>query len=359
MAIGIDLLEEVEGMATSSGDDKLAITFMIAKPELAARSSTGGPSGGGAQEPPFFVIGAEGHTFLEAIENAKMRLSRSMYFGHLQVFVISEGVARQHWDVLVDELMRDPDVSSLVDLLVAKEQTAREVLVASPPLAKNAAEFLTSFRKKDDTPGVTNLTRLWDFYRDWRTPGRESGAASVTVSRDQIALDGSAVFKGAGLVGWLGPQETVGFNLLTNQFLGGTITVPYEGDPTSFVVARDLRSSADVTPVVKDLSIAFQIRIFLEGNIGRMSGAGSVEAPETFREAEGLLERYVKQTVEKTLSKLQLLGSDITDFGEMVHKRYPDLWKVNNWDEDWNEAFRQADMQVEIETKLRGKGLTR
>lgn len=371
VAIGIDLPEDVTDVPilTAQGEKRMSpgpvdednarivLTFLIAKPEQSARTSQGGGAGG--DESSFFVIGAEGNTFLDAIERAKSRLSRSIYFGHLQVILISEGVARTEWSSLMGEVIRDPDVSSLVLLGVAKDQTAREVLQARPPLEKQTAGFVQSFNTKDDVPGQVNFTALWEFFRDLHVPGRESGAMGISATDDQVEINGLAAFRGASLVGWLDPHETEGFNFLTNQFVGGTVVTRYKDEPVEFIAARNMKVSTDVTPSIQNGKVAFQIKVRAEGDVGRKAAGMLRGRPEEFSQEEMLIGARIKELVEAGLKRMQLLETDIADLGHGVRNRFPEVWRANRWDQHWNEAFRQATMEVEVEVRLRRKGLTK
>ena len=65
----------------------------------------------------------------------------------------------------------------------------------------------------------------------------------------------------------------------------------------------------------------------------------------------------IKRGVESAFVKVQKeYKSDIFGFGLVFHRKYPEEWRKIN--EEWNEIFSEADIQVEVETKAIRTGLT-
>jgi spore germination protein KC len=73
------------------------------------------------------VFSTKGKTLAEAIQNAKIESSRSFFFSHSRVLVISQHVARQGINQIVDFYIRHNDRRETTDVVLTAGE-AKEIL---------------------------------------------------------------------------------------------------------------------------------------------------------------------------------------------------------------------------------------
>ncbi|MNP62048.1 hypothetical protein D3C76_1572910 [compost metagenome] len=70
-----------------------------------------------------------------------------------------------------------------------------------------------------------------------------------------------------------------------------------------------------------------------------------------------MLEKQVEASVSRTIAKVQdKFGSDVFEFGEVIHRKYPSRWK--SLKDDWNREFRKAEVTVTANLTVRRIGVT-
>ncbi|WP_195575587.1 Ger(x)C family spore germination C-terminal domain-containing protein [Paenibacillus sp. 1001270B_150601_E10] len=97
------------------------------------------------------------------------------------------------------------------------------------------------------------------------------------------------------------------------------------------------------------------IQIKVQSNVGEVNANIDVMDPKVILTLEKLTEQAIQTEVERSISRLQAMKSDIFDFGDIVHRQQPALWdKVKH---DWSESTfttLQYDVNVSVNIPLLG-----
>ena len=77
------------------------------------------------------IIESEGKTIFEAVRNAKKKLRNKLYFGHAQMLIINQDIAKEE-DIgsIMDWFMRDGEVRETINMAISREQTAQDIFNA-------------------------------------------------------------------------------------------------------------------------------------------------------------------------------------------------------------------------------------
>ena len=94
----------------------------------------------------------------------------------------------------------------------------------------------------------------------------------------------------------------------------------------------------------------------MEGYIVGSTCEGSMDDPGTYKKIDKLTNQYVKEHVLETIKTVQKdYGVDIFGFGEVVARQdYKNFKKVQD---HWDEAFKDAEIEVAVDTKIRRAGI--
>ena len=115
-------------------------------------------------------------------------------------------------------------------------------------------------------------------------------------------------------------------------------------------------SKTKVKGHIKDGKPKIRVDIVMEGSIYGSTCKGHMDDPETYKKIEELTNQYVKEKVLKTIQTVQDdYGVDIFGFGEVVYRQdYKQFKKVAD---HWDEAFKDAEIDVSVKTMIRRAGL--
>jgi spore germination protein KC len=75
------------------------------------------------------LIESDGETVFDAARNALKRSDKKLYFGACEAVIISDAMAREGIAGLLDWLARDAEPRNTIDIYIAREKTAKEVIM--------------------------------------------------------------------------------------------------------------------------------------------------------------------------------------------------------------------------------------
>ncbi len=171
-----------------------------------------------------------------------------------------------------------------------------------------------------------------------------------------MAVDGSAVFLGDRLVGWLNEEESKGAMFITKQAVGGEIPFAFRSsEPNATYIFRSVHAS--VKPVVGNGSITYEVNLKGSGELAEDKNAAiDVMSESDIRAAEQLIDAEVARRCQEAVAKCQSLKSDIFGFGNLIHKTDPAFWKQIR--DRWQDYFPTVKVQVQADFTIENTGVT-
>lgn len=346
MGISIDFTDDAPDR--TDGRRNLAVSLQTPIAPLLEPEETGSNV-----DPQFFTITGVGRTLTDAIYNTHTRLSRELFLGHVLVILIAEDVARstQFADIL-DEMLRNPAFDKMLTVMVAQGAAARDVLATTPPQETLPSLFINRFISKKDGHDRTRVTHLWDVWRLMNTPGAEISVGGISVGGNELDISGTAVFKDARMVGWLGPFETRGAEFVRGDVSLAVITMSEDADVGDYEVIEKLTSSRWITPHLESDHVRFVIGLQLEGSLrSRPADTRRLNAQRIER-LETAAAKVVEREVRAALERLVDLNADILELGALTRRRFPGEWQRM----DWNDWFPRSEFDVQVKVNLRRMG---
>lgn len=164
--LGLDQIDIVTGVAVDKDERSgfYQLSFEIVDPTTSNKD--------GGVEPA--LVEAQGVTLFDAIYNAKMRLTNQLYFGSMQVLIISHQLAQDEGiQPIIDVFLRDGEQRETLNVLISEEESARDILSQ-----KGIDNAIVSYMIKqivDEDQKITSSTKnaqLYMVYRDIKGEGR-------------------------------------------------------------------------------------------------------------------------------------------------------------------------------------------
>lgn len=356
---------DVEDVALGMGIaiDKTSDGNYLMTVEIATPSSGGGEEGGSLKS---MRITEEGETLFDCMRNMAKKLERKVYYPHSQVVIVSEQVAREGIERIMDMLARSLELRLTLFLMVSKEQTAREIFETKNLMTQlrslSIADML--YNNRESLSKAPSL-HLYDVIDDACTEGKCIVLPAIEIVTDggstTAELAGTAVFHKEKLVGYLNDEESKALLFGLNRIKGGLLIVQVD-TPTSKkpnVSLEIVKSSTTTKPVLQDNQLSIKIDINLEVELAEnqsgMDFSNEYNEDKLIRIAQSTLERNIEQVVKKSQ---QDYGADIFGFGESVHLDMPQIWnKIGLF---WFERyFKTLPVEVSSKIEIRNKGLLR
>ncbi|MGD0153272.1 MAG: Ger(x)C family spore germination protein [Thermacetogeniaceae bacterium] len=372
----------------------------------------GAPSGGGSVVMPpslGYVSSAEGETITDAARNIALRSPRLLYLGHAQAIVIGERMAREGIQDVIDYADRNKEIRYRTEVVTC-QGSALEALESQPEYESTSAMELSKMIRNDPVR-ISKVVpaNLFNMIYSLMTPGKDAAmprmsllappergssirkgpasgeitlgkqsqqdqAGQQTGAKDQdvnpllgveeaqhperktFQVDGTAVFSGDKLVGWLNEKEGLGTMFITRQARGGEIPFAFKSpEPNASYTFRS--ASASVKPVISQDGITFEVMIKGSGQLTEdKNSAIDLTKESDTKAAEQLINAEAQRACQDAVTKCQSLHADIFGFGDMIHKADPVFWKQIG--DRWRDYFPGVKVQVTASFTIENTGVT-
>jgi len=297
------------------------------------------------------LLESYGTTLFDAVRNAKKRIVNKVYLGHTGLLVLGEDVA-QNTDIstIIDLFLRDAECRETMCVAVSQEPKAKDLLsiegIGQPMVAFEIQKIIEEDHKVTSS---IPYVELYEIYNILNSPGIELALPAFhnTMNDGEPASEanGTAVFRGERLVGYLTPEETRYFLFATNEVQGGVITcASQEGGPedaTLEISKSETKTSFDYQNGQLTMDIETETDVFLDETVEPMD---ALDKPAIKTLETGAAQKVVKgigNVIEKVRTDF---GSDIFGFGNKIYKRDLKLWK--QLQDQWDDVFRTMAVNV-------------
>lgn len=352
-------------------DGKYMATLQIANPGSVA----GGLQGGGGQSfAPIIVYSVTGNNLSEMDARITKKLSRTPYYAHTNLIIISEELAKEKGlPPILDELDRDIEFRTTTKVVIAKDTKARNLLTILTDMDKIPSTQIT--KTMEITEGAlgenVNVT-VNDVINDIVSTGKEPLLTGFRLNGDpeqgkkmeilQLSAldvfpeaDGLAVFKKGKLVDWIQGETARGTLWARNDIKTTTMSINW-GEEQKAIAYKMVRQKTKVSATITKGKPKISISTRAEGDIAEVNVPVDVTDLHVIGNIEKALEKEIKNEIEKAVQQAQKNKSDIFGFGEAVHRTDPKAWK--KLEKDWSDrAFAELEVDVKVEVFIRRTGL--
>lgn len=345
----------ITGVGIDKKDDKYEVSLLIAN---AGKSET--TSKEGESQPT--VYSGKGESLVEATKEVDRKTPKQLYFGHINVVLMSEKVAEEGFLNIADWLLRNPESRKKFYLLMTKDASAKEVLeIVSPLEAFPSQNIATLMGSNEETQAITNSVTYSDFINDILTSGTEPILPSITIVGDEedgndksnldttnpesyLKLETIALFKNDKFKGFASDDDSKAINILKNTVKQSVFTINYDNSNVN-LTTKNISSKIKIKSAKE-----FDIKVSGDATLAEINSNTDLNSEKTIKEIEKELNKVVKNQINKAIEKMQTkYKSDIFGFGNLIYKNYPNTWKkVKN---KWNDVYFPK-IKVNVQTDL-------
>ncbi|SDH87555.1 Ger(x)C family spore germination protein [Alteribacillus bidgolensis] len=346
VAVGVDKPEEV----TETEQVEVTIQFVI--PSNVSGDQSGGMGGGGGQK-AVEQRTLTGETIVDAMSKLQQETSRQIFWGHSEVIVFGDSIAKKNLHEHIDFFARypEPRLQSRVFIVNGKARELLDVQLLLESIPSEKLKDLSSLQVMQDVTLKDFLQMLSENHRGASAPLVKK---EITETGDEkLALNGTAIFKNNKMVGSINPEITRGLLWVLDEIDLATVTIqPNEEGKISFNL---IRSRTTLQPAIENGKWKMTVNIQTDDDVAENGTNLNVMNPNTVKKLENLLEKDLKKRVYLTLEKVQKeMKADVFGFGDAFHKKYPKEWsKVK---QRWEEKFPEVEVKVESQVKVKRPG---
>lgn len=343
------------------------------------------PTGASPPEKLLLTASETGDGIFDAVRNINSHVPVRIFWNFLQATFISEDMARSGVEQYLDSQFRSFRVRKNAWVFITKGSTER-LFKIEPQIEKNPSKLIDSLVKAGQAfQGKSRAIRFKDFQHELADPGfdpvvgvigiwdpeeKEVLAPGAKVSKkSELVLDGSAVFRGDKLVGWLSPEDSQTYNLAMGELKSSSQIIPHPDNPQNQAVIETIKSSRKLKAQIVDGQVKANLSIKIKGNLinqwfnvpGRTNENAKEDAkedPELYRKLGELLEQKLKSDLERLLEKAQTeFNADILGIGDYIRNRYPKDWEQIQ--SDWYDYYKKAEITVEVNVNVTSTNIMR
>ncbi len=349
------------GIAIDKKENKYEVTYLISnakKNEVSAKEGEAGTT----------TYTGIGETIQEAINDLQIKMPFEPYSGHLVVTIISEEIAKEGIENILDYLARDTESRNFFYILLSKNTKAKNILEIISPLQTfpsqtiasdietSSAEssliykityndFIYTLLEQGINPVLNSITIIGN-----KEKGTDTKELSDTIPQATIKIDTLGIFKDDKLLGWATQDESKGINLLTNNIENFYVKTKCE-DKYMMNYVENIKTKTNI-----DLqNNKVKVKISGKATILETNCKIDLENPDNIKKIEQDIKNELNRIIQESAYLVQKkYNTDVLGYGKLIHKKNPNNWKkIKN---NWNEIFKNLKIEPEFDIKIEDQG---
>lgn len=345
----IDVLEdgkpkssEIKPFYEQDMKDKLKVIFSLANPKAIAG---GGESG-------YVTVETEAESIPDAIRKIGVRLNRTPFFAHSKVFVVTENVLKDEkiFKELIDYVEREPDLNAQINVMMVDGDIGKLTKI-KPKLDIYLVTYIQGVFNNAKNLSYIVPIKLLNLTAQLNA-GDKAYIPIITVKEDEIEIKGIALIKDFKLYKKIDEKYLRAFQYLNSNLKGGRKFINYNGTSISYFIQDNYRDL-----YVKDDNgkLKFTLKAELEGYIENNIFSKEALEKKDIDKMEEILSESFKLELEETIKYFQDdVGADYLGLEDYTRKNYNKVYK--NFKDNWDEAFKNAEFEIEAKAFIRRIG---
>ena len=286
------------------------------------------------------VYTKEGDTVHEALRNITLKSPRKLYGNHLSKIVLSEEVAQEGIDNILDTFNRVTEVRNEFIITIVKEDKASDVLKVLTTTESIPAEYVKlSLKIADETSGLTYATKLDEFISLYLKKGIDPVVPVLKIDKKEkkgttinnitttnpiskIVIEDLAVTNKGKLETYLKNEEVIGYNFLRNQIQKMIIPVKCD-DENNYASISILKNKTKSSAEKKDNKYIINFNINSEAIITEYNCKKDLTDEKVIKELEKDTEKKIKRYIKKSLNKQKETKGKFLGLERIIYLDYP------------------------------------
>lgn len=334
--------------AVDQHDKGIQVTIQVPIPVKIVGGGGGGGGEGGQDAIQLFT--ASGQDLMDAFKNIQKQLNQDLSLSHMRLVVISEKMARNGLEDVIDALSRSNNVRRRLWPIIV-EGEASKALEANPKMEQIPAQYMIDMIDNEVRRGRQFEVTLGRFLTEVADEAEQPLLNMFKVTEKTLNWTGTAIFDGEKMVGKLNDQKSwMLMQMRRDARAGYRVTGTCPGDTVEEVTfePRDVKR----TVTFNHRPLRFDIRVEVQGSIVENACDIDLSKRQNITAIEQQLAKLYENEARQVIKNVQQLKSDALQLGTEIRAFHPNLWETI----DWNNRFPDADINVTYNVTVRGIG---
>lgn len=293
-----------------------------------------------SEDSQIIVYTKEGDTIHEALRNVTLESPRKLYGNHLSKIVLSEEVAKEGIDNVLDTFNRLSEVRNEFIITVVKDNKASDVLKVLTSTETIPAEYVKlSLKIADETSGLTYTTKLDEFISLYLKKGIDPVVPVLKIDKkskkgttidnitttdpmSKIVIENLAVTNKGKLETYLKSEEVIGYNFLRNQIQKMIIPVKCD-DENNYASILILKNKTKSNTSKKDNKYIINFDINSEAIITEYNCESNLKNEKVIEKLEKDTEKKINRYIKKSLDKQKETKGKFLGLERLIYLDYP------------------------------------
>ncbi|WP_431086200.1 Ger(x)C family spore germination protein [Paenibacillus sp. 8b26] len=350
-AIGID----VDG----ESDYEVSLQVIVAD-EIAGAKARG--------DTPVVLFRQKGNSLFQAIRKASQKVPREISLAHARLVVIGEKLARRGIGDTLDFLERYTEARLTMKMLVARGETAKDVLAMMTAIGRIPANDISGKLETSQRLYAGNYAvSLDDVIRSMEIKGGGPVLTGVEVEGDLekapqksnvdsilpeaiVGIKGMGVFQKGRLIQWVDNENAIGMSLVNNKVKSGETTLRC-GQKNEIIGINTLFSKTHIHSLMEQGEPVFLIDIKQTGAVEEAECLIDLKSPQVMKSLQEQWRKETEKIVYSAIREIQRTRSDVLGFGNELEKSHPEQWKKLST--QWSRHFAESTVRVHVTSVLK------
>ena len=315
-------------------------------------------SDSGSVKQSSLIYEASGKTIGKAIRNLSEKYPKTVYLGHLEIIILGKEVAEEKIEDIFDFILRSPEVRSTGNVLVNKEQTAKETLNPENEKQNSFAteQIKSSLENATKRTGTVKLITFEDFAHDYLQRGIDPVLPLIRVNKktnnktSDTIIANLAVLKDNKIKKELTEKQSIAYNTINKNYYDVVITPKYKNKAIGIIL---FNPKAKIDTKINNGSVNTSINIIVEIKLNELNSDIDPDNEKINKELEQLVEKELQKYIESLINYCKETNSDVLGIGSNIYKNhYKEYNKYKNMD------FYNSGIKIKVKTKLYRSGNT-
>ncbi|HDX9624149.1 MULTISPECIES: Ger(x)C family spore germination protein [Bacillus cereus group] len=324
---------------------------------LPSKLSQQGGQGAGDNE-NYINVSAKADSVFEQIRIIAKKISRTLFFPHIQVIIFSEELLSKPYVLqnTLDLYIRDHEMRRNIRLFVSKEN-AEAILKQSAKPENLPAQYIDMLAEHPPKNAqMIEASRIGDV-QEKMTSKRSFVLPILILTKQGVQMDGAGLFRGKDnkCVGRLNGEQTLGLNYIIGKKIGGFFTIRKKNQLITYEIHK-LRRKIQVS-TENATKPKFDVHLSLEGTLAELHFSNHKKVLDEKRLEKNIsdeMENRIKKSITLVQKKYKV---DVLELGEVYKRHNYKEWKKisKNWDQGKN-YFSDAEINVHVDPTIEHSG---
>ncbi|MGE1032171.1 Ger(x)C family spore germination protein [Bacillus sp. GKis3/1] len=320
-------------------------TYQVVLPQVTRQ---GGQGGGNSNN--YINVSAKADSVFEQIRIIAKKISRTLFFPHIQVIIFSEELLSNPYILqnTLDVYIRDHEMRRNIRLFVS-EKNAEVVLNQSAKPENLPAQYIDMLAEHPPKNAhMVEAARIGDV-QEKIISKRSFVLPILKLTKQGIQMEGAALFRGKDnkYVGMLSGEQTMGMNYLIGRKIGGFFTIRKKNQLITYEIHKLQRNIKVFTENITQPE--FDVHLSLEGTLAELHFSNHKQLINE-KSLEEEISKEIKKHIQKSIKLIQKKHKvDVLELGEVYKRHNYKEWKKisKDWDQGKN-YFSDAQVNVHV-----------